>query len=163
MSFTRLIVWIVLLAIVLAGRFLWDVSVTSTEPELDPSAVVLPGGWIEREASVEEWLSDISALGISGAGKRLVWLPVALREAPPRGTVVWWHDGREERLGYIPAEGEDGTIVMFTFVRGLTSGQIALYDVHNDPELADRILNQINANWAVPEQLLVLRAPKNTK
>ena len=156
----RIVIWSALLAVVLVGRFLWDYVSAEKDAAKTVEMVRLPGGWLERDASVDEWLADISQLGLNGKGKRLTWLPTVRKSETPRGVLVWWHDGQAERLGYIPADGEDGSLAMFALVKGLTSREIVLYNVHNDPGLLPRILDGLSANWALPQQLVILRPPQ---
>ena len=149
----RLFIWIALLAIVLAGRWWWRAAITTA------LNVQIPGGWFERQASPEEWSLDIEELGRSGYGKRLVWLPIQRDVTTARGILVWWHDGLSERLGYVSAEGEDGARAVLSLVSGLMRGEVVLYDAHGDPGLLQRIVNEMDPNWALPAELKILRLP----
>lgn len=160
----RLAVWIALLALVVAGRWLWSqreawlgqpATAASAEVTAHASGVYL------RPASVEEWQLDIATLGRQAKGKRLVWQPLnaSAWDYLPKGHLVWWHDGQAERLGYAPAAEENAQAAVVDIVRALLEGRAVLYNTHGDAELLQRIGDQMSANWRLPNGLVILSPP----
>lgn len=157
----RFAIWIPLLALVIAARWWWFPVADEAAP--DGERMVTLADVPMRPATVEEWSRDIAALGQDALAKRLIWQPLRRDRGPQaRGVLLWWHDGRDERIGYLPHPDEDdGVVAAMSLMRALVAGDAVLYQVHGDPKLYRR-LQDISANFAVPPGLTVLKPPDAT-
>jgi hypothetical protein len=146
-----LVIWSVLLVTIIAVQ-VWYESAPAPKTEAGPTHT-------RREANDVEWALPIADLGGVGLGKRLVFRPVGSQAPDSKGDLVWWHDGEQERVAYLPAPGEDATRAVFDLMRGLRDGTVLLYDAHGDADLQRRLHEEIIANWALPDGFSVLYAP----
>ena len=151
----RIFIWVALLAILLAGRWWWENRNAADQAVAAAQFVQLPGGWLERHATAEEWAMDIAELGRAGFGKRLLWQPIVLNATSARGVLVWWHDGKSERLGYVPAQERTARGRCCPWCPGSCAGTVALYDIHGDPDLLGRISTTWIPRLALPSGLTV--------
>lgn len=159
---TRFLFWLTLAVLAVAGRWayeLWRAQPPASASVAPADAAQMPH---RRPASITEWRQDIAILGTQGKGKRLVWQPLRPSPNQARGTLVWWHDGRHERIGYQPAADEAALPAVMQLMRDLQQGHVVLYNVHGDEALWDRVFADdavIDANWRLPEGLRILDPP----
>ena len=123
-------------------------------------------------ASEDEWQRDISELGAQQKGKRLDWRWIGLSAGGveglgglqgtsgaralsgegsrkrPSGDLVWFHDGTQEYVAYLPAEGEGSQQAVET-IRGLIRGEAVMWGFHGDPSLIQRI-DQVAMATSIP-------------
>ncbi|TVR14265.1 MAG: hypothetical protein EA401_04890 [Planctomycetota bacterium] len=154
----RFAIWVPILLLIIAARWWW--FPVADEGAVGGERMVTMADVPMRPASVAEWSRDIADLGEQALAKRLVWQPLRRDRRPQaRGVLIWWHDGHDERIGYLPHPDEDDAVVAaMSLMRALIAGDAVLYQVHGDPELGER-LQDISANFAVPPGVTVLKPP----
>ncbi|TVR41795.1 MAG: hypothetical protein EA402_12705 [Planctomycetota bacterium] len=156
-------VWVALLALIIAGRWIFHAADLRIAPVSTASA---PTPELLRPASLEEWSSDIVSLGRRGQGKLLVWQDLSGRSWPP-GALVWWHDGQQERLGWrsFTHPGESSAAVseaeatVAALVRGIAQGRVVLYALPADDHLRQRLAQGFPGSARLPAGLEILRPP----
>jgi len=155
----RVLVWTVLLLGALAWRLWADVR---ERQDQSTHEIQIYQEVPHRAAEQELWRRDIAALGAQRLGKRLVWRPlqqVGERRARPQGELIWWHDGRGERLAYLAAPGEDPTTAAPQLGIDLHQGSAVLYNMHGDSSLQERLF-ELPMDYQLPEDWTVLTPPQ---
>lgn len=161
----RFAIWIPLLLAVVAWR-LW--SDWRAARSVDDESIEATWSAEQRRATPEEWQRDIAELGEQRLAKRIKWQLVHINEGNggvpvPRGTLVWWHDGTQERLAYLPAPGEDPSAMAPALGIALSTGRAVVYRFADDPDpdLHARITgNELPVDFQLPPGWTVLRHPE---
>lgn len=154
-TWIRLAIWIPLLAIALGYRWWHDQPNPPSRAADD--AVAADEAFVQRSASAEEWAQPIETLGRERSAKRLAFQALGPDPLRAEGILVWWHDGVEERVSYLPAAGEDPGVGI-ALVLALMDGSAVLFDLHGDPGLVER-LGELKPVAGLPEGWEILRPP----
>ena len=145
----RLLIWVPLLALAIGYRVMSDSEVNAERVAAAPIE--------KRHASVAEWQLPITELGERKLAKLLTWRELG-EHTIAAGDLIWFHDGKAERVGYLPAPGEHGPTSAARLMLALREGKVALWEFHGDPTLKQR-MNDLLPAYELPTGWALLQPP----
>lgn len=107
----------------------WDAESTDAAPSV---AETTPS----RKATPEEISSSIEELGKHKLAKQIYLLG---NHQEFKGVLVWWHDGKEERLSYLCGPGENWSTSSIKLLRALSLKKVYCISYEGDGDIAQRL------------------------
>jgi hypothetical protein len=156
-SWLHLAFWLPLVLGALGYRWWLDRS-QAVARGADEAVAASDAPWRQRRAEADEWARDIAGLGRVRAAKRLTWRALGPAQVQAGGALVWWHDGQNERVSYLPV-AEDPPNAGLALVAALRDGRAVLFDLHGDAELVGR-LEELGGGEGLPPDWEVLLPPE---